>query len=84
MSRRLIDTYTGSTVVVDDELAESLGSQYVPEDEYEGPAGRKPAARKAATSRTAKAKEAAKSGTEESEGQGDGDKGDEGDKSENE
>ncbi|SEC99721.1 hypothetical protein SAMN04489745_3641 [Arthrobacter woluwensis] len=35
----MIDTYTGSTVVVDDELAESLGSQYVPEDEYEARRG---------------------------------------------
>ncbi|WP_139244801.1 DUF7302 family protein [Arthrobacter woluwensis] len=65
MSRRMIDTYTGSTVV-DDELAESLGSQYVPEDEYEAPAGRKPAARKAATGRAAKAKEP--------EGHGEGEK----------
>lgn len=38
MAQRLIDTYTGSTVVVDDELAASLGSQYIPEDEYEAPA----------------------------------------------
>ncbi|WP_144627611.1 hypothetical protein [Arthrobacter woluwensis] len=80
----LVHRTLGVRVNVNEELVSGLGSQYVAEADYVPPAASKHPARKTATVRTVKAKEVAKTATEESEGQGDGDKGDEGDQSENE
>ncbi|MEZ2373117.1 hypothetical protein [Arthrobacter sp. RCC_34] len=77
----LVHRTLGVRVNVNEELVSGLSSQYVPEADYVPPATSKQPTRKTATVRTAKAKEAAKPATEESEGQGDGG---EGEKSEDE